>query len=187
MINRIRKYFTDKRIEKALISNQRNGFIKLSQLPNVCLLVNADEYSLGKNLKAFIEHLRKEIPSVKQIDVLAFTSKTEKKFTPELLSYQKEKPAYLLQNKSFGLSYNLRHKEIKTLVENQKYDALIVFNKSNHLGLKRFIVDMNSQFNIGYHSEENVEIFDFMMKSELNISEFGREIIRYLKLIDDKS
>lgn len=187
MINRIRKYFADKRIVKALIANQRNGYIKLSHMPNVCLLVNADEYSLGKNLKAFTEHLKKEVPSVKRIDVIAYTSKKEKKFTPELVHFLKEKTAYLLQNKSFGLSYNIRQGDVKTLVDKQEYDALIVFNKSNHLGLRRFIVDLKSQFNVGYHSDGNIEIFDFMMKSELNISEFGSEIIRYLKLIDDKS
>ncbi len=187
MLRRLKDYFANKRILKAIDNNQRNGFVNLSQVKSLCLIINAEEYDLGKGLDNLLALIKSDIPSVNNLDIIAYTALKEKNFTPRILGFQKRKNAYLLQNKHFGFSYSLRHPKLKEILVQKKFDAMIVFNKSNHLGIKRLVSEIVSEFNVGYHSNENIEVFDFMMKSDLKIHSFGKEILRYLKLIDDKS
>lgn len=187
MLKRIKNYFASKRIQKAIDGSNRNGFVQLSQVKTLCLVINAEEYDVSKGLDNLLSLIKSEIPSVARLDIIAYTAQKEKKFTPRILGFQKRKGVYLLQNKHFGFAYSIRHPRLKELLPKKKFDALIVFNKSNHLGIKRLICEVQSKFNVGYHREENLEILDFMMKSDLKIHAFGKEILRYLKLIDDKS
>jgi hypothetical protein len=187
LLRRLKDYFANKRILKAVESHQRNGFVNLSQVKSLCLIINAEEYDVGKGLDNLLALVKTDIPSVSDVVIIAYTAQKEKHFTPRILEFQKLKNAYLLQNKHFGFSYSLRHQKLKEILSKKKFDAMIVFNKSNHLGIKRMVSEIASQFNVGYHSNENLEVFDFMMKSDLKIHAFGKEILRYLKLIDDKS
>ena len=187
MLKRIKNYFASKRIQKAIDGSNRNGFVQLSQVKTLCLVINAEEYDVSKGLDALLALIKAEIPSVLRLDIIAYTAQKEKRFTPTILAFQKRKGVHLLQNKHFGFAYSLRHPKLKEVLPNKKYDALIVFNKSNHLGIKRLVSEVNSKFNVGYHREENLDVFDFMMKSDLKIQALGKEILRYLKLIDDKS
>jgi hypothetical protein len=187
LLKRIKKYFAAKRIQKAIDANLRNGYVKLSEVKSLCLVINSEEYDIGKGLDSLLALIKAEIPSVSRLDIIAYTAQKEKKFTPKILAFQKRKGVHLVQNKHFGFSYSLRHPKLKELLPKKKFDALIVFNKSEHLGIKRLVSEIVSKFNVGYHSESNLEIFDFMMKSDLKILAFGKEIVRYLKLIDDKS
>lgn len=187
MLTRIKKYFGKKRIQKALLENQRDGFVKLSEVKSLCLIINAEEYDVGKGLDSLLTTLKLEIPSITKLDIIAFTDQKDKKFTPTILGFQKRKNAVLLQNKHFGFSYSIRHPKLKELLPKKKFDALISFNKSGHLGIRRLVCESVSKFKVGYHNDENLEVFDFMMKTDLAIDAFGKEILRYLKLIDDKS
>lgn len=170
-----------------LIDNERQGYIQVKSTKNILLIINTNEFKIGNELEKLKLAISKAFSNLQILNVLAYTNLKTKHYTPEINAFAKSTNAMLLNTKELGFAYRLPKGLSKDLQENPKYDVIIHFDRSQDVFSQRILTSIASDFNIGYQKNENIELYDFMIKSELGLEALGKEIIRYIQLIDDES
>lgn len=187
MLRKIREYYAKKRILKLLSDNERKGFVEIKSTQSILLLINSNQYKLGTELDKLSKLIKSAFPKLSHFNIIAYTSVKEKLYTPELKAFHDKNENFLLNTRRLGFAYKLPKLALQKIENEAKYDVIMHFDRQQDVFAQRILASIKSEFNIGYQNDANIELYDFMIKSDIGLEALGKEIIRYIQLINDES
>lgn len=156
------------------------SFCNLNNAKTIGILHAIENESDYKRLINFIRELKGEY-GIRTVKSLVFYG-------------EKEEPFFLQPKLSFDFflpsDLNWKREPLKPVCTNfiqENFDILIDLTEEFQIPLRNLLLQSQAKFKVGRYSKENQNYYDFMINSEhSNFSEFTREIIRYLTIINEK-
>lgn len=182
LIENIKDYLGKSKLTSLLNQKQdrKVTFCNLNNAKSVGILCAIGDESDYKRLINFIKELKGEY-GVRTVNSLAFYN-------------DKEEPFFLQSKLSFDFflptDLNWKREPLKSVCKSftdESFDILIDLTEEFNIPLRNLLLQSKAKFKVGRYNEENQNYYDFMINSEhSNFSEFTKEIVRYLTMINEK-
>lgn len=177
MINWIQEKLASYRMAQALQAESRDvDAINITKAKSMALLFNAENSEQLKQAKELIVQLKKSYPNL-TVYALGWKRKINPESTPNA-------DFKLFSKNDYNFFYKPKDTELIREFKSRDYDIILDLSMDFVYPIKRLLLELNTSLRVGLFSKHNEMYFDLFINSSKNVSEFAKQAIYYLGILN---